>query len=514
MKARRGNAERPRALARAARGERRGVALILVLGAIAVLSVLLTEFQDETSAELASAVSDRDALKAEYLARSAINLSRLLIAAEPTIRKGLTLLFLGRTPPQVPVWDFSDRILGAFNDKEGGAGFAALTNTDLSQGKNLGVEGGHFEVVIVDEDSKIDVNLAANGNVISKLRLAAQLNSLTAGDQYNPLFEQRDRDDQFTDKLTLCSAVIDWADFDDIQFSCDPRTSANQQSTANEDSFYQLLKTPYRRKNAAFDSLEELHLVRGFGEDFWATFVDPEPENPRKRVLTVWGQGAVNVNTANPQTLLALICSGAAPPGTAAPTPPPGAPGAPPAPTAAAGSTGSGNLSNTSTMCSDPLEAQRFLMAVNLIQGFTAGAPIFTSAGDFIKTMKGQPPLGTILSTLKINPITFKSETDAAKALTTESKMFSIYADGVVPGYQRKTKVRIHEVVDFRNAPPPGAGPIPPGGLSADGGVPAVPPAVPLPGTAGANSPTGNTNAIAGALLPNPAGTVIYFRME
>ena len=45
-------------------------------------------------------------------------------------------------------------------------------------------------------------------------------------------------------------------------------------------------------KNAPYDSLEELHMVRGVSDDFWRTIVDPEPNNPRKRHLTVWGQGA------------------------------------------------------------------------------------------------------------------------------------------------------------------------------------------------------------------------------
>ena len=41
------------------------MALILVLGALTVLTVMLTEFQDESSAELGSAVAERDAVKAE-----------------------------------------------------------------------------------------------------------------------------------------------------------------------------------------------------------------------------------------------------------------------------------------------------------------------------------------------------------------------------------------------------------------------------------------------------------------
>jgi general secretion pathway protein K len=76
-----------RARALRARRQRRGVALIIVLAALTVLTVMLTEIQDESSAEFGSALAARDALVAEYAAKSAVNLSRLLIAAEPTIRR-------------------------------------------------------------------------------------------------------------------------------------------------------------------------------------------------------------------------------------------------------------------------------------------------------------------------------------------------------------------------------------------------------------------------------------------
>ena len=73
-----------------AKKDQRGVALVMVLGALSILTVLLTEFQEDASAESAAALADRDALKAEYVARSAINLSRLIIAAEPTMRAPVT----------------------------------------------------------------------------------------------------------------------------------------------------------------------------------------------------------------------------------------------------------------------------------------------------------------------------------------------------------------------------------------------------------------------------------------
>ena len=72
--------------ARRLRRRRRGMALILVLAALTVLTVMLTEIQDESSAEFGSSLAARDAVVAEYAAKSAVNLSRLLIAAEPTIR--------------------------------------------------------------------------------------------------------------------------------------------------------------------------------------------------------------------------------------------------------------------------------------------------------------------------------------------------------------------------------------------------------------------------------------------
>ena len=65
------------------RADQRGVALVMTLGAITVLTVFLTELQDQTASELSAALSERDALRAEYYARSAVNLARLLIAIEP-----------------------------------------------------------------------------------------------------------------------------------------------------------------------------------------------------------------------------------------------------------------------------------------------------------------------------------------------------------------------------------------------------------------------------------------------
>jgi general secretion pathway protein K len=455
-------ASRPRRERRA----ERGVALVMVLGALAIMIVMLAEFQDDAGTEFAAATAVRDSVQAEYFARSAINLSRLLIAAEPTMRAGIAPLFMlmQRTAPQLPVWQYADRVLGAFNDKAGGKEFSDFGGFDLSKGKGLGLDGGRFEISIVDEDAKINVNMGAS-NDIAHIRLAKQLMARMAPIQYSPLFEQRDATGNFNDRLTTCSALIDWADADLQLFSCD--VTSGPSSNAVEDSWYQLLTKPYKRKNAPYDSLEELHMVRGVTDDFWQTFVDPQPTDPRKREMTVWGQGAVNVNTATSLTLYALVCSGAP----------------------------------TADICVDPTQMQMFIMGMTMAQGVTMGAPLFGTANDFIAMMKGQGMLGPLLTAVGMKPVKFQSESDFAKSISTESKVFSIYSVGVVKGYKRETRVKIQTVVDYRSAPSLG-------NLSAAAASAAATP------SASASATSTALGSIAGALQPNIGGQVLYFNIQ
>lgn len=471
---------------RRGRRRERGIALVMVMGAIAILTVMLAEFQDETSAELAAATAQRDSIQAEYMARSALNLSRLLIASEPSMRKAIAPLFMmmKKTPPQLPLWEFSDRLLGAFNDKESSGQFSSTIGVDISEGKNLGMPGGAWELSIVDEDAKLNMNLGG-ANEIAHIRLAKEIMGLVSPMQYDSIFSQTDGAGQWSDRLQTCQAIVDWADVDEQGFNCDTRQTTAASSAGIEDNYYALMPKPYRRKNAPFDSLEELHMVRGVSEDFWATFVDPEPENPKKRVMTVWGQGAVNVNTANAQTLLAVVCSGALP---------------------------------TTPICIDPNQSALFLTGVTMARGITMGAPLFGSPKDFVAALSGQGQLGPLLAGMGMQPVQFQSPAEFQKQITTESKMFSIYAVGIKKGYRRETRVKIHAVVDFRNAPALGQSGI--AGTSGTGTAGASP-TNPLGTNTGAQAGQGgqsgqgqSADAIAAANMPSTGGQIVYFRVE
>jgi general secretion pathway protein K len=294
----------------------------------------------------------------------------------------------------------------------------------------------------------------------------------------------------------VCGAILDWVDADQNLSRCDI-TGASGPSTGGEDSFYQLLDPPYMRKNAPFDSLEELRMVRGISDDFWATFVEPDNADPRRRLITVWGaQGKVNINSANAQTLMAIIC---------------------------------GNTTPPAKVCTDPMEAGKFLMLVNMVQSLMPGAPLFHSPRMFINTLKHGGMIGPMLKLFGLEPITFRSDDQVTKQITTESKVFTVVATGFVKNGERSTRVRMRTVIDFRDAPSPQSlnPPSPGASGSASSGIPGLPGMDPAAATAGlpfagfvpgqipSGMPSSMTpSGLPGFLMPDPAGRIVYFRQD
>jgi general secretion pathway protein K len=204
--------------AREPAGGRRGVALVAVITSIAILAVFVAELIENAATDLHVATAERDRVKAEYLAKSGINLTRLLISREPQIRAVVAPFYqmlTSRPPPQLNVWDFGDTLLAPFADyktaKEGNDG----TGINFALMGGLHETGGTFEVITVPENSKINLNspLFLSGPEASK-SIAMQLFALLGGNQspdspYDPMFSQRDADGQFTTRLDIVSDVID-----------------------------------------------------------------------------------------------------------------------------------------------------------------------------------------------------------------------------------------------------------------------------------------------------------------
>jgi len=148
---------------------------------------------------------------------------------------------------------------------------------------------------------------------------------------------------------------------------------------------------------------------------------------------------------------------------------------------------------------------------VTMLRGAMAGVPLFSSPKMFINALGNKGPFGEIFKGVGMDPVPFLSEDQATKMVSVESKLFSIYATGVVKAGKRETRVRIHAVVDFRNAPPPGAATV----LNAAAALAGQGQAAPSAGqpTPAAGAPD-LASALASVLRPNPGGTIIHYKVE
>jgi general secretion pathway protein K len=350
--------------ARAERERRAGIALVVVMTVITMLTVLAAELLQNSSTAFQVATSERDRLRAEYLAKSGLNLTRLLIANEPAIRQVISPIYqlaVQRPPPQLNVWDFADMLLAPFASSSTTESLGADTGIDFSLMEGLTETHGTFEVITVPENAKINVNkpLFFAGDE-ARLSTAQQLYSLMGGLQspyspYDPMFAARDADGFFTTRLDIVSAMIDWWDYDQQRTVFDPISKAVAPGGSEDDSYGQM-RDPYVVKNAPYDSIEELRLVRGVGDDFWATFIESEPDDPRTRNVTIYGSGAVNVNLAPPAVLRARLCS----------------------------------FLIDQPLCSNPAEAAAFDLLLATAKSLVPVA-LFSSVDDFIAFVTGQP---------------------------------------------------------------------------------------------------------------------------
>jgi len=406
----------------------RGVILVVVLAVVAVVNFLVLDLNSNMFVvQKTTHVADRRTV-AFYNARSAVQLGRLALVLQGMIngqlaaqkqRGGFDL-----SPYSSMLFDFFANESNRSTLLEGIAGIPS----ELVRG--FALFDGNFAVELVDEDGRINLNLAAQGDE-SQQFLDRVLSWLVAPQPYDELFSREAADGKITTREQLVAAIIDWADTNDQMYQ---RAGA---SRGAEDNEYESLPEPYRRKDCPYDSIEELRLVRGVGEDFWSAFVDPDPFDPGQRTLTVWGQGKINVNSAPPRVLAAVICA----------------------------------LALDQTAC-DPRNFERVLRLIDSIHELGGGR--YGSPGHFVRAVS--------MGTEDVPGIPIDGSL-ADKWLTTTGRVFSLYVEGRAPiggrpagmGSAVDARKREQEEAEERGLPVAGSGGDADAGSAADGGAAANP---------------------------------------
>lgn len=241
-----------------------GSALIVVLWLVGILSMLVAAMAFEAHLEAQIASHARKKIKADQMVKSGVEIAELLMRKSGEITAGKLVE----------------------DETEEDRWFSAAKK--LSEGlKVSGVRdefaGGSIVVDIEPEPARRNVNL------------------LTEEDWERVLETGNVPIDLWP---VLIESFQDWVDKD----------SEQRRDGAETENYYSTLEAPYRAKNGPLDSVDELLLVKGFGRAILYGGVIPGDENnpePRQMsgisdLLTVFGDGKVNINAASQRVLMTL----------------------------------------------------------------------------------------------------------------------------------------------------------------------------------------------------------------
>lgn len=294
---------------RVGRRSRAGVALLMAITSILLLTVLVTEIAYAATVRAQLAVHQRDEVKAEALAYTGVQLYRLILVASkqlgnnpmfqsfsasmginlgdalwqmvPMINSGLLrMVFVSDgSVDEDDMEEFEEQ--GGLTDEE-------LEESRESSGtkRNFLDFDGDFFAELIDEDSRIYVGQiqATNYAELLENRTALELYGLMSGQENDQFFYEIDMD-----RWELIGNLADWVDQDGDRLF----------QGGSEENLYNRLESPYLPKNAPFDTLREIRLVDGWNrDDIWEKYGEQ---------LTIYGGGKVNINTASNEVLFALL---------------------------------------------------------------------------------------------------------------------------------------------------------------------------------------------------------------
>lgn len=238
-----------------------GSALIAAIWVIGLLSILVGSFAFDMHLEARITSHYRKRIKADYLARAGVEKARMLLVRSAEVRN-------------------------ESNSEEEKAKSWYAPAKSLSQGAAVvGLQSALGEGVIV-----LDIVPEPSRRNINKLQI----------DDWERILEVAGVPEE--DWPGIIDSFMDWIDPDDDEHV----------DGAETDNYYALQDPPYRAKNGPLDTVEESLLIRNFYPSILFGGVPPDAPDGTPAIsgaadlLTVYGDGQVNVNAAPIRILMTL----------------------------------------------------------------------------------------------------------------------------------------------------------------------------------------------------------------
>ena len=233
----------------------RGSALVIALWAIVMLSMLVAATTFNMHMEAGITTHYRKRMKAASVARGGVEWAKLMLYKSTS----------------------------AFSDEDVYGEQFRIDLKRLARGNALGninkeLGEGQFRVSIIPEQGRRNVN------------------HITEED-WKEIFDQTGVPNEIWDELI--DTLGDWVDENDLHLL---------NGAESDDNFYK--EKGYEVKNAPLDTIDELLLIKGWDENIVYGGPSDDPDEPHMRgfanLLTTWGDGKINVNTANRGVLMTV----------------------------------------------------------------------------------------------------------------------------------------------------------------------------------------------------------------
>jgi type II secretory pathway component PulK len=290
------------------RRRRSGIALLVAISTVMVLTVVVTEMSYNARVRFLIAAHEKERAQAYWVSQTGINMYKLILSANkqmegsavgglaesaglnigdalwqwvPVINTGLMRMLFASGG------DIDDDDIDSFKQTGKVSDEIDEASRDASKfsDKNFLDFDGDFSAEVTDEDAKLNVSMLANAQgSVHESAIGKQLYGLMAGEENDAWFRDRN-----IDRWDIIGNLKDWVD---------PDTMGSGRSGGQEDSLYNNRDSPYLSKNAAFDTFDEIRLVEGWQDDVMDRF---------GHQLTIHGTGKININTAPDEVLFALI---------------------------------------------------------------------------------------------------------------------------------------------------------------------------------------------------------------
>jgi general secretion pathway protein K len=243
-------------------GQARGVALLMVLWVMAVLSVVVLEFSFAMRTEVNITKNFKEELQLYAMAQGGVQraIAELIYQHDPKVQQLRRTLTTEEIPPEKKEW--------------------------VTDGRSyvLPFDQGTCDIKVMSETGKVNINLVSQ----SMLRRIITLLGLEG--------ETRD---------IVVDSILDWIDPDDFV-----------RLNGAEESYYQSLKEPYHCKNAPLDSIEELLLIRGVNHALFYGEKDVKKGEGGEKVVqaglkdifSIYSPGVqIDINSATPVVLRVVL---------------------------------------------------------------------------------------------------------------------------------------------------------------------------------------------------------------